>query len=96
MTVVGRPESRGAEGGAQRRLALGDGRPAVAQHRWAVECERRVSVVVLMATVRVRRGNADRVVVHAQGRAVHGRQESGGVLPVRGFTGVHLLQLKQW
>lgn len=67
--AVGGPEGRGAE-----RRALSDGRPAVAQHRGAVKRQRSVAVhVVLVVTVRVRRGDAYSV-------AVHGRRgtEDGG------------------
>lgn len=41
-----------------------------------------MAVVVLVATVRVRRGDADGVAVHAQRRAVHGGQESRGARPL--------------
>lgn len=54
-----------------------------------------MSMVVLMATVCVWRGDADSVAVHAQRRAVRGGQESRGAWPLRGFAGVHLLELKQ-
>lgn len=80
--AVGRPEGRWAKGGAQRRRAVSDGRPGIAQHRWAVEGQRSVAVVVLVATVRVRRGDADGVAFHAQRRAVHGGQESRGARPL--------------
>ncbi len=41
-----------------------------------------MAVVVLMAAVCVRRGDADGVAVHAQSRAVHSGQESWGARPL--------------
>lgn len=93
--AVGGPEGRRAEGGAQRRRAVGGGRPGVAQHGRVVEGQRAVAVVVLVAAVRVRGGDADGLAVHAQGGAVHGGRESAGAGPLRGLAGVHLLELKQ-
>lgn len=62
--AVGGPQGRGAE-----RRALGDGRPAVAQHRGAVKRQMSVAVhVVLVVTVRVRRGDAYSVAVHGRRR----------------------------
>lgn len=55
-----------------------------------------MAVVVLVATVHVRGGDAYGVAVHAQGRAVGGRQESRRGRLFRRFAGVHLLYLKQW
>lgn len=91
--AVGGPERGGAERGAQRRGALSDGGPAVAQHRGAVKRQRSVAVdVVLVVTVRVRRGDAYGVAVHGRRGAVGGglRWRRGGLLH-GGFAGVHLL-----
>lgn len=41
-----------------------------------------MAVVVFVAAVHVRRGDADSVAVHAQRRAVHGGQESRGPRPL--------------
>lgn len=90
--AVGGPEGWGAKGGAQGRRTVSDRRSGVAQHRRVVEGQGSVALVGLVATVRVRRGDADAVAVHARGRAVHGAQESRGARPVW----VHLLELQQW
>lgn len=80
--VVGGPESRWATGGAHRRRAVGDGRPGVAQHRWVVKGQRSVAVVILVAAVRVQRGDAHSVAVHAERGAVDGRQGPRGAGPL--------------
>lgn len=82
-----------AVGGPEGRGAVADGRPAVAQHRRAAEAQGPGAVGELVAAVGVGRGDADGVGVHAQGRAVDGRQQPRGARPL--FAGVHFLQLEQ-
>lgn len=78
--AVGGPVGRRAEGGAQGRQAVCDGR-RVAQ-RVAVEGRGSVAVVALEAAVRVQRADADDLAVHAQGGAVRGGQGARGHRPV--------------
>lgn len=80
--VVGGPECCWATGRAHRRWAVSDGRPGIAQHRRAVKGQRSVAVVILMATVRVQRGDANSVAVHAERGAVDGRQGPRGAGPL--------------
>lgn len=60
--IVGRPKRRGAKWGAQGGRTVCYRCPGIAQDRGTVESQGSVSMVV-MTTVRIRRGDADSVTV---------------------------------
>ena len=89
--VIG-PEKGGAERRAQGG-AVGDGRPAVANHRRAVESHGSMVLAVLVAAVRVRRRDADGPALCARRRAVPGSQDLWGARSIGSLSRIHFLKL---